>query len=162
MFREMRRRRQQLSPEECKRILAEGTSGVLAVRGDEGYPYAVPLSYVYEEGRLFFHGAAAGHRRDAVLRDPKASFCVIGGDRVVPEEYTTYLRSVIVFGKIRILEEEAEKRSAIENLAEKYSPRQEDGRQREIDRGFSALCMMELTVEHMTGKQAVELMREKL
>lgn len=54
MFREMRRRRQQLSPEECKRILAEGTSGVLAVRGDEGYPYAVPLSYVYEEGRLFF------------------------------------------------------------------------------------------------------------
>lgn len=90
MFREMRRRRQQLSPEECKRILAEGTSGVLAVRGDEGYPYAVPLSYVYEEGRLFFHGAAAGHRRDAVLRDPKASFCVIGGDRVVPEEYTTY------------------------------------------------------------------------
>lgn len=152
MFREMRRRRQQLSPEECKRILAEGTSGVLAVRGDEGYPYAVPLSYVYEEGRLFFHGAAAGHRRDAVLRDPKASFCVIGGDRVVPEEYTTYFRSVIVFGKIRILEEEAEK----------YSPRQEDGRQREIDRGFSALCMMELTVEHMTGKQAVELMREKL
>ena len=162
MFREMRRRRQQLSPEECKRILAEGTSGVLAVRGDEGYPYAVSLSYVYEEGRLFFHGAAAGHRRDAVLRDPKASFCVIGGDRVVPEEYTTYFRSVIVFGKIRILEEEAEKRSAIEKLAEKYSPRQEDGRQREIDRGFSALCMMELTVEHMTGKQAVELMREKL
>ena len=122
MFREMRRRRQQLSPEECKRILAEGTSGVLAVRGDEGYPYAVPLSYVYEEGRLFFHGAAAGHGRDAVLRDPKASFCVIGGDRVVPEEYTTYFRSVIVFGKIRILEEEAEKRSAIEKLAEKYSP----------------------------------------
>lgn len=162
MFREMRRRRQQLSPEECKRILAEGTSGVLAVRGDEGYPYAVPLSYAYEEGRLFFHGAAAGHRRDAVLRDPKASFCVIGGDRVVPEEYTTYFRSVIVFGKIRILEEEAEKRSAIEKLAAKYSPRQEDGRQREIDRGFSALCMMELTVEHMTGKQAVELMREKL
>lgn len=162
MFREMRRRRQQLSPEECKRILAEGTSGVLAVRGDEGYPYAVPLSYAYEEGRLFFHGAAAGHRRDAVLRDPKASFCVIGGDRVVPEEYTTYFRSVIVFGKIRILEEEAEKRSAIEKLAAKYSPRQKDGRQREIDRGFSALCMMELTVEHMTGKQAVELMREKL
>ena len=80
----------------------------------------------------------------------------------MPEEYTTYFRSVIVFRKIRILEEEAEKRSAIEKLAEKYSPGREDGRQREIDRGFSALCMMELTVEHMTGKQAVELMREKL
>ena len=106
MFREMRRRRQQLSPEECKRILAEGTSGVLAVRGDEGYPYAVPLSYVYEEGRLFFHGAAAGHRRDAVLRDPKASFCVIGGDRVVPEEYTTYFRSVIAFGQVPVLEDD--------------------------------------------------------
>ena len=162
MFRELRRARQRLPEADCREILTCNTAGVLALAGDDDYPYAVPLSYVYEEGRLFFHGAAAGHRRDAVLRDPKASFCVIGGDRVVPEEYTTYFRSVIVFGKIRILEEEAEKRSAIEKLAEKYSPRQEDGRQREIDRGFSALCMMELTVEHMTGKQAVELMREKL
>lgn len=157
MFREMRRRRQQLSPEECKRILAEGTSGVLAVRGDEGYPYAVPLSYVYEEGRLFFHGAAAGHRRDAVLRDPKASFCVIGGDRVVPEEYTTYFRSVIAFGSIALLEGE-EKRAAIEKLAEKYAPgdRQEN-RERAIAAEWEALAMFALTIEHVTGKKAIEL-----
>ena len=159
MFREMRRRRQQLSPEECKRILAEGTSGVLAVRGDEGYPYAVPLSYVYEEGRLFFHGAAAGHRRDAVLRDPKASFCVIGGDRVVPEEYTTYFRSVIVFGTARILTQEDEMRGPIEKLAARYAPDDREGREKEIEREISHMAMIELTPDHISGKEAIELIR---
>ena len=163
MFREMRRRRQQLSPEECKRILAEGTSGVLAVRGDEGYPYAVPLSYVYEEGRLFFHGAAAGHRRDAVLRDPKASFCVIGGDRVVPEEYTTYFRSVIAFGRVRVVEDEAQKRAAIDLLARKYAPDDSaENRERAIERDWKPLCMLEMEIDHLSGKEAIELTRRRM
>ena len=85
MFREMRRKKQRLSAEACEAILAEGTSGVLAVDGDGGYPYAVPLSYVYQDGKLFFHCAKSGHKLDAVRRNPRASFCVIGQDRVVPE-----------------------------------------------------------------------------
>lgn len=55
MFREMRRKNQQLPQEECNRILQVATSGVLAVDGDDDYPYAVPLSFVYEDGRLYFH-----------------------------------------------------------------------------------------------------------
>ena len=93
MFREMRRRKQQLSESECSAILARGTSGVLALRGDEGYPYAVPLSYVYDDRKIYFHSAKAGHKIDAIRSCSKASFCVIDQDEVVPEEYTTYFKA---------------------------------------------------------------------
>ena len=111
MFRELRRKRQALSNEACSEILHRGTSGVLALAGGEGYPYAVPISYVYDGEKLYFHSAKAGHKLDAILREPKASFCVIDQDQIVPEEYTTYFRSVIAFGRIRILEDEEEKRA---------------------------------------------------
>ncbi|NLA77117.1 MAG: 5-nitroimidazole antibiotic resistance protein, partial [Clostridiales bacterium] len=106
MFREMRRFKQQLAMAECENILARGTSGVLALNGDGGYPYAVPMSYVYDNGKIIFHSAREGHKYDAVLKSDRASFCVIDEDNVVPEKYTTYFRSVIAFGKIRILEDD--------------------------------------------------------
>ena len=164
MFRPMRRFKQALSPEDCAAVLDRGTSGVLALSGDEGYPYAVPISYVYdrEAGALYFHSAEAGHKIDAVRRCAKASFCVIGQDRVVPEEYTTYFRSVIAFGTIRILEEDSEKRAAIEKLAVKYAPRDSiQNRDQAIDREWAPLCMLKMTVEHLTGKEAIELVRQR-
>lgn len=84
MFREMRRKRQALSASEVAEILYRGTSGVLALLGDEEYPYAVPLSYVYDEGKLYFHSATSGHKIDAVGRSAKASFCVIDQDLIRP------------------------------------------------------------------------------
>ena len=162
MFRKMRRTRQELSAEACTVVLNRGTSGVLALLGDEGYPYAVPISYVYDGGKLYFHSARSGHKLDAVRRCPKASFCVIDQDQVVPEKYTTYFRSVILFGKIRILEEEGEKRAAIEKLADRYAPHgSRESRDKEIRQEWKALCVLEMTVEHMTGKEAIELVKEK-
>ncbi len=161
MFREMRRKKQLLPLEETITILDRGTSGVLALSGDDGYPYAVPLSYIYCDGRLYFHCAKSGHKLDALLANPKASFCVIDMDDVIPEEYTTYFRSVIVFGTLRILEDEGEKRRAIEKLAAKYSPSHKEGRLKEIDREFKMLCMLEMSIEHMTGKEAIELMKQR-
>lgn len=114
-FREMRRCKQALERTVVEDILRRGSSGVLAVLGDDAYPYAVPLSYVYADGKLYFHGAKEGHKIDAIRQHAKASFCVIDQDAVVPEEYTTYFRSVIAFGRMRILETDAEKRAAIEN-----------------------------------------------
>lgn len=158
MFRALRRKRQELSPQECEAVLLRGTSGVLALAGDGGYPYAVPLSYLYDGGKFYFHCAKAGHKLDAIRREPRASFCVIDQDLVVPAEYTSYFRSVIAFGTIRVLEDPAEMRAAVEKLALRYAPEDsEENRQRAIDREWGALCMLEMTVEHMTGKQAIEL-----
>lgn len=161
MFRAMRRKKQILSLEECVTVLNGGTSGVLAVDGDDDYPYAIPLSYAYRDFKIFFHCARSGHKLDAIARNEKVSFCVIEQDQVVPQEYTTYFRSVIVFGKARVLEDETEKRTALDILAAKYTPDDEQGRLQEINRLFDQVCMIELIVEHMTGKEAVELVRMK-
>lgn len=161
MFRQMRRSKQALSQEECDQVLLRGTSGVLAVSGDGGYPYAVPLSYAYAEGKLYFHCAKKGHKLDAILKEEKACFCVIDLDDIVPERYTTYFRSVIAFGRARILEQEQERRRAIELFAEKYAPGDERGRQQEIEREFGRLCMVELAIEHLSGKEAIELVKKK-
>ncbi len=162
MFREMRRKKQKLSKEECERILYDGTSGVLALHGDDGYPYTVPISYVYDGEKLWFHSAKSGHKIDAVLKNDKASFCVIDQDQIVPEEYTTYFRSVIAFGRIHIAEDDTEKRSAIEKLALKYSPDDTDeNREKAIEREWKPLCMLEMEIEHLSGKQAIELERVK-
>ena len=91
MFREMRLKRQLLSKEDTQKVLYQGTSGVLAVSGDDDYPYAVPLSYVYDGHKIYFHGAKAGHKLDSIVKNPKASFCVIDKDQIVPDESTTYL-----------------------------------------------------------------------
>lgn len=157
MFREMRRNRQALSAGTAAALLEAGTSGVLAVAGDDGYPYAVPLSYVYdrEGGRLWFHCARSGHKLDAVRRCGKASFCVIAQDLVIPEKYTTHFRSVIAFGRVRELTDEAEKRAAALALARKYHPGDsEEHRQSYMEQTWASLCLLELQIEHLTGKQA--------
>lgn len=160
MFREMRRKKQALPAEKCADILSRGTSGILALAGDDGYPYAVPISYVYDGSKLFFHCAKNGHKLDAIRRSSKASFCVIDKDQVIPEEYTTYFRSVIIFGKIRILEDDKEKREAIEKLALKYAPNSDaTGRAAAIDHEWVPLCMLEMTIDSITGKEAIELVK---
>ena len=162
MFREMRRKKQLLTPEERAAVLHRGTSGVLALAGDDGYPYAVPMSYVYDGAKLYFHCAKSGHKLDAIRRNCKASFCVIDQDQIVPEEYTSHFRSVIVFGTMRILEDDGEKRAAIEALALKYAPTDTpEGRQAAIEGEWGALCLLEMTVEHCSGKEAIELVRAR-
>ena len=161
MFRPMRRSAQALGVDACREVLSRGTSGVLALLGDGGWPYAVPMSYAFDGEKLYFHCAREGHKLDAIRREARASFCVVDRDEVVPEEYTTYFRSVIVFGRVRVLENEAQMRAAIELLARRYFPQDSDeGRHRAIEREWAGLCMLEMDIEHMSGKEAIELARK--
>ena len=161
MFRPMRRSAQALGVDACREVLSRGTSGVLALLGDGGWPYAVPLSYAFDGEKLYFHCAREGHKLDAIRREARASFCVVDRDEVVPEEYTTYFRSVIVFGRVRVLENEAQMRAAIELLARRYFPQDSaENRRRAIEREWAGLCMLEMDIEHMSGKEAIELARK--
>ena len=90
MFREMRRKRQQMSLAETIEILEKGSFGVLSVYGDDDYPYGVPISYVYDDGKIYLHCAKTGHKIDGIIKNPKVSFCVTAQDLVVPEEYRTW------------------------------------------------------------------------
>jgi len=158
MFREMRRGKQALPDEEAREILYSATSGVLALSGDDDYPYALPISYFYDGNKLYFHCAKEGHKIDAIKRNDKASFCVIAQDDVSPEEYTTHFKSVIVFGRISIIEDELQKLFAIRKLAEKYAP--DDTKERRdgmINKEWAGLCMLQMDIEHISGKEAREL-----
>lgn len=158
----MRRKKQALSKEECAAVLNRGTSGVLALAGDNDYPYAVPISYVYDEGKIYFHCAKSGHKLDAINRKAKVSFCVIDQDQIVPEEYTSYFRSVIVFGTMRILTDDSEKRNAIDKLALKYAPNDTvENRRNAIEREWKPLCLLEMGIDHMSGKEAIEFVKKK-
>ena len=159
MFREMRRNKQALTAEEIAEILKRNTSGVLAVNGDGGYPYAVPLSYVYLDSKLYFHCAGTGHKLDSILRDDKVSFCVIDQDQVVGEEYTTYFRSVIAFGRARVLEG-AEKLRPLVELCEKYYPGHLEQTRQKAEHALKNVSIVEVTIEHMTGKTAMELVKK--
>ena len=159
-FRAMRRKRQQLSEEESVAILKKATAGTLALLGDNDYPYAVPLSYVYQEGRIYFHSALAGHKVDAIRKCDKASFCVIEQDDVQPEKYTTFFRSVIAFGRIHIIEDEHEKLETACMLGNRYNPNHDEALQKEIEGGLSRMLMIRFDIEHLTGKEAIELVRQ--
>ncbi len=120
MFRQMRRKDKLMPLEESVKILKEGEYGILATVGEDGYPYAVPLNYVYRDNHIYFHCAVEGHKLDNIRFNPKVSFCVVGEAKVDPEELTTDYKSVIVFGKACEVEGE-EKKQALYSLAGKYS-----------------------------------------
>lgn len=162
MFREMRRHNQELSADECGQILGRATCGVLAVAGDDDYPYAVPLSYVFDGKKIYFHCARSGHKLDALRRNPKASLCVVDQDQVMPEEFTTYFRSVIVFGTVREVTDDDGRRAAAELLGRRYWPDvTEEALTQEVSSAWKRLCVLEMTPEHVTGKEAIELVRAR-
>ena len=161
MFREMRRSKQRLPREVAVEILERNTSGVLALSGDAGYPYAVPMSYVYAEGKIYFHSAKNGHKIDAIQRNEKASFCVIDQDQIVPEKYTTFFRSVIVFGRLRLVEDMEEMRRIAAALAMKYSADFKECITKEINASIRNMAILELTIDHITAKEAIELIKQR-
>ena len=153
MFREMRRFKQQISREECIRVLKEQPRGVLSVLGDDGYPYGVPLDHWYseEDDALYFHCAKTGHKLDAIVACDKVSFCVMDGGFRRDGEWALNINSVIVFGRMRIVEDENKKREICSNIVRKFTD-DEAYLRAELERSFPRVNCLELKIEHMTGK----------
>lgn len=156
----MRRLRQQLPEDESVEILRSGTAGVLALCGNDMEPYGVPLSHVYSDGKLYFHSALIGHKLELLAQNPKACFTVIAQDEIHSETFTTYFRSVIVFGEIRVVESEDEKRRLLEILGRRYNPDDVEGLEKEIERGLKRCNILEMSIERLTGKQSIELVNK--
>lgn len=154
MFRPLKRIRQQMSDTDVLTILKEGQTGILAVQGDEGYPYAVPVNYTFLDGKIFFHSAQKGHKIDAIKACDKVSFCVIEQDRVVPHLFATDYRSVIAFGRAHELTDPAEILAALRALNAKYAPAYPAEGEKEIESGLNQVAVMEIAIEHLTGKTA--------
>lgn len=159
MARTMRRFKQELPTEEVERILHSGKYCVMAVSGDDDYPYAVPVNYVYDGHSIYIHSAARGHKIDSLIRGPKCSLCIVDKDDVIPEEFTSYFRSVIVFGEATFVNLTDEKLSALRLLSEKYSPGIDP--EAEIARFIKTVCVIKVHIDSVTGKEAIELTRAR-
>jgi len=154
MFREMRRIKQQTSDEECIDILKNAKRGVLAVLGDDDYPYAVPLNYVYNEGHIYFHCAKSGHKLDAIRKHSKVSFCVLNEGVQEENDWWYHFASVIVFGRIREVPDDDELERYLRLLGSKYFPGAEH-LEKEMKSAPNAV-VLDLQIEHMTGKKVRE------
>ena len=159
MERKMRRFRQMLPEKECIGILENGRVAVWAVAGDDDYPYAVPINYVYHGGCIYIHCARQGHKLDAIRRNPKCSLCIIDKDDVVPEEFTSYFRSVIAFGQAEIVTDEKGMVDALRILSDKYSPGIDPTD--EINKCIKNVCIVRINIEYVSGKEAIELARKR-
>ena len=155
MFRKMRRIGQQLSDEECIDILTNEPRGVLALLGDDDYPYALPMSHVYVDGKIYFHGAKEGHKIDAIKRHSKVSYCVMDKGIKAEDSWWYTFKSVIVFGKITTLKDIDDKIDRLNHLGNKFFPTSEDT-ENEIERLLDRTEVFEITIEHMTGKVVKE------
>ena len=140
-------------------MLSRASTGVLAVLGDDDYPYAVPLNFVYDEGKIFIHCARSGHKLDSMRRHAKVSFCIVDKEQVVPELFATDYRSVIAFGKANEVVDDKEKLHAMRLFTGKYSPELHEEGEKEIRKDWNILCVMRIDVEHMTGKEAMDSVR---
>lgn len=157
MFRPGRRKKREISLELAKALLADSRRGVLAVNGDEGYPYAVPINYIYDENenRIFFHGSKVGHKIDSIKKNDKVCFTVFGNETIKEETWAPYLQSVVVFGRCHLIDDKAEALRLVKKLAMKYYP-EESIADEEITKYGDAVQMFEIEIEHMSGKEVQE------
>ncbi len=155
MFRDMRRNRQSLSGTECAEILRNEPRGVMAVHGENGYPYTFPMDFIYIGDKLYFHCALEGHKIDAIAGDNRVSFCVMDKGYRNDGEWFLNIKSVIVFGRIREIEEDSAKRDILYRFGCKYNPNADDVLD-EIEKNFPRVRVLELSIEHMTGKLVKE------
>lgn len=160
MFRSIRRFKQQLSDEESINILLNGKTGILGIIGEMGYPYTVPVNYVYSDRKIYFHTAREGHKIDAIRNCDKVSFCVVDKDDVVSKELTSYYRSTIIFGRAKILESKEDIFNAAMLIGMKYCDDKEKI-SKEIKKFQNVLSCVEITIENITGKEAIELKEDK-
>lgn len=155
MFRTMRRFKQQISEEECIRILQEEKRGILSMHGEDGYPYGIPMNHWYnpENGKLYFHCAKTGHKLDAIRKNEKVSYCVYDQGFLKDGDWALNIRSVVVFCRARIVddaEDDLRRRIAV-GLCRKFTD-DEAFLQKELVNAMPRAAFLELTPDHMTGK----------
>ena len=153
MFRSMRRFKQQISDEECIEVLKNAKRGVLSLIGDDGYPYGIPIDHWYceDDGKIYFHGAKEGHKIDAIKACDKVSYCVYDEGYRKKGDWALNIKSVIIFGRIKLVEDEEKSKKICIAITRKFTD-DEEYLQKELTNAFPRVQCLEITPEHMTGK----------
>lgn len=154
MFREMRRFKQQVSDDECKRILKEEKRAAFSVIGDEGYPYTIPINFFYDETdhKIYFHCAREGHKIDSLNRCDKVCLTTWNQGFKKSGCWEWNATSVVVFGRAKIVEDTAIVKDRLRELATKYYPTAAEVEEEMNSSAASHVQLFAIEIEHMTGK----------
>ena len=157
MFREQRRIKQQLSVDVAKDLLESERRAVLAMNGDDGYPYAIPVDYYYdrEANKIYIHGAPAGHKYDSIKKNDKVCLTVYGDETRNESDWAPYLKSVVVFGRCHIVDDIDEIMTKARLVGIKYYP-SEESVDEILESTAQRLKIYEISIEHISGKQVHE------
>lgn len=157
MFRPIRKKKNEIDVNAAQALLQNSRRGVLAVNGDDGYPYAIPVNYFYdtENQKIYFHGARAGHKVDALKACDKICFTVYGNEQIKEEAWAPFMQSVVVFGRCHLLEAGPKATALLKRFAMKYYPNEQLADE-EIEHAGKAVQMFEIEIEHLTGKEIQE------
>lgn len=157
MFRPVRRKSKEISADETKKLLKTERRGVLAVNGEDGYPYAIPVNYLYceDENKIIFHGARVGYKAEMIEKNDKVCFTVYGNVTVKDEEWAPYVQSAVIFGRCRAVGDYARTIELVRKFADKYYP-DKDIMENEIAESGKAVRMFEIEIEHISGKEIQE------
>lgn len=158
MFRKIRKKKNEIGMYQIKELLSGSRRGVLAVNGDDGYPYAVPINFFYDdnENKIIFHGAKAGHKIDSLKACDKVCFTVFGNETIRGEKWAPYMQSVVIFGRCQLIEDKAIAMKLLKEFAMKYYP-SEDMVDAEISSDGAATQMFKIDIEHISGKEVQEI-----
>lgn len=157
MFRLIRKKKNEIDVNVAQALLQNSRRGVLAVNGDDGYPYAIPVNYFYdtENQKIYFHGARAGHKVDALKACDKICFTVYGNEQIKEEAWAPFMQSVVVFGRCHLLEAGPKATALLKRFAMKYYPNEQLADE-EIEHAGKAVQMFEIEIEHLSGKEIQE------
>ncbi|WP_216476085.1 pyridoxamine 5'-phosphate oxidase family protein [Coriobacterium glomerans] len=151
----MRRIKQAMPEQECIEMLKREPRGVMAIQGEDGYPYAFPLNYIYLDGKLYFHCAKTGHKLDALAADNRVSFCVMDQGYRKEGDWALTIKSIVIFGRIHMIDDPDETVRLVRQLGQKYFPPTESVEE-DIRRSGNRVQVLELCIDHMTGKTVHE------
>ena len=151
MFREMRRKDKALTNNEMLEILQTAEYGILSTIGEDGYPYGVPVNYVYHNNKIYFHAALTGHKLDNIAFNEKVSFCVVKDVELMPDDFNTKYKSVIAFGKVKEVPE-AEKKDIYVIILEKFSKDFMESGMEYMRKAGDDAKVFQIEIEHMTAK----------
>ena len=151
MFRKMRRYKQQIPEDECINLLKREKRGVLAVLGDDDYPYTVAMNHVYLDGKLYFHCAREGHKIDAIEKCDKVSYCVMDEGVKIDDNWWYTFKNVVVFGRMSKVTDDKLIDTVLYRLGDTFNVT-EEFMDEEMKLFRDSVLILELDIEHISGK----------
>ena len=151
MLEKMRKENRQLPEEETMEVLLKCEYGILSTMGDD-YPYAVPMSYVVANNKIYIHGTCeSGQKTKNIHNNPKVCFTVVGNTEILPSQFATKYESVVVLGTASLCEG-TDKEMALEKFLDKYSSEYKQAGMKYIKAASNKVSVYEISIDMITGK----------